>query len=142
MEIRKSALIDRPSAAMFDLIEGAEHYPEFMPWCAEATILARDDTLVVARIGVDYHGARFQFTTRNPKMRPHWMAVGFEDGPFRRFEGEWQLRDLGAGACRVEFRLRYEIDGTLQGLLAGRVFDSIADTLVDAFARRADQAAH
>lgn len=138
MEIRKSALIERPAAAMFDLIEAAERYPEFMPWCAGATVLARDEAVVVARIRVDYRGARFEFTTRNPKRRPHWMAIGLEDGPFERFEGEWRLAEIGAGACRIEFDLRYAFAGALLGRLAAPVFGHIADTMVDAFARRAE----
>jgi ribosome-associated toxin RatA of RatAB toxin-antitoxin module len=138
VEIRKSALVARPATAMFDLIEAAEHYPAFMPWCSGATILMRDETVVVARISVDYRGARFAFTTRNPKRRPGWMAVGLEEGPFSRFEGEWRLAELGPGGCRVDFELRYEFPSALLGRLSGPVFDSIANTMVDAFARRAE----
>jgi ribosome-associated toxin RatA of RatAB toxin-antitoxin module len=138
MDIRKSALIARPDSAMFDLIEAAERYPEFMPWCAGATILERDESLVVARIRVDYRGARFDFTTRNPKRRPGWMAIALVDGPFERFEGEWRLAPIGADACRIEFDLRYAFASALLGRLASPVFDAIADTMVDAFARRAE----
>lgn len=139
MEIRKNALVARPSAAIFDLIEAAEHYPAFMPWCSGATVLARDDTVVVARISVDYRGARFAFTTRNPKRRPEWMAIGLEDGPFERFEGEWRLSPLGPDGCRIAFELRYAFRSALLGRLAAPVFDSIADTMVDAFVRRAEE---
>jgi ribosome-associated toxin RatA of RatAB toxin-antitoxin module len=139
VDIRKSALIGRSSSAMFDLIEAAEHYPAFMPWCAGATVLARDESVVVARIAVDYRGARFAFTTRNPKRRPHWMAIGLEEGPFERFEGEWRLADLGPDACRIDFELRYAFASALLGRIAGPVFNAIADTMVDAFARRAEQ---
>lgn len=124
---------------MFDLIEAAEDYPAFMPWCAAATVLARDDSMVVARIAVDYHGARFAFTTRNPKRRPHWMAIGLEEGPFERLEGEWRLAELSPEACRIDFELRYAFGGALLGRLAGSVFDGIADRMVDAFARRAEK---
>ena len=137
MEVRRSALIGYPAASTFDLIEEAEHYPEFLPWCAGATILARDDTVVAARLNVDYRGLRFDLTTRNPKRRPHWLAVRMEQGPFRRFEGEWHVRELGSEACRIEFELHYQFDSALAGKLADTVFGRIADTLVDAFARRA-----
>lgn len=123
---------------MFDLIEAAEHYPLFMPWCSEATILQRDQDVVVARLVVDYHGARFAFTTRNPKRRPEWMAIGLVDGPFERFEGEWRLAELAPDACRIDFELRYDFGSKLLGRLAAPVFGGIADTLVDAFVRRAD----
>ena len=138
VEVRRSALIGHPAASVFDLIEGAEHYPEFLPWCASASILARDDTVVAARLTVDYRGLRFGLTTRNPKRRPHWMAIRLEQGPFRRFEGEWRLAELGPGACKIEFMLRYEFDSALVGRLADGVFERIADTMIDAFAGRAE----
>ena len=137
MEIRRSALIGRSAASTFDLIEAAEHYPAFLPWCAAAVILERDPTVVAARITVNYHGLRFDLTTRNPKRRPHWMAIHLERGPFRRFEGEWRVAELAAEACKIEFTLRYEFEHALVGGLAKGVFDRIANTLVDSFARRA-----
>jgi ribosome-associated toxin RatA of RatAB toxin-antitoxin module len=141
VEIRRSALIQSSAARTFDLIEAAEDYPVFLPWCAKAVILARDESVVAARLTVDYHGLRFDLTTRNPKQRPHWMGVHLDRGPFRRFEGEWHLTELAAEACKIEFLLRYEFDIALVGRLAGGVFDGIANTLVDAFARRAEHAA-
>jgi ribosome-associated toxin RatA of RatAB toxin-antitoxin module len=138
VEIRRSALIGHPAASTFDLIEAAEHYPEFLPWCANAVILERDDNIVAARLTVDYRGLRFDMTTRNPKRRPHWMAVRLERGPFRRFEGDWRLLELGPDACKIEFALRYEFDSALVGKLADSVFERIADTMIDAFAARAE----
>jgi ribosome-associated toxin RatA of RatAB toxin-antitoxin module len=137
VEIRRSALIGHSAASTFDLIEAAEHYPEFLPWCASATILARDDAVVAARLEVDYRGLRFGLTTRNPKRRPHWMAIRLEEGPFRRFEGVWRLTELGPEACKIEFTLRYEFDSRVVGKLADGVFERIADTMIDAFANRA-----
>lgn len=139
MELRKSALVGHSAESMFDLIEGAEHYPEFLPWCAGATILMRDENIVVANIAVDYHGVRFSFTTRNPKRRPEWLAVTLDRGPFRRFEGEWLLKPLAANACRIDFAFRYEFDAALVRTLASPVFDRIANTFVDAFVARAER---
>ncbi len=139
MEIRRSALIGRAAPDTFDLIEAAEHYPAFLPWCADAVILARDDSVVVARLTLNYRGLHFDLTTRNPKRRPNWMAIYLERGPFRRFEGEWQVHELAAQACKIEFTLRYQFDSALVGKLASNVFDGIADKLVDAFARRAEE---
>jgi len=138
VEIRRSALITQSAENTFDLIEAAEYYPSFLPWCAGAVVLARDDNEVSARITINYHGLRFELTTRNPKQRPHWMAIHLERGPFRHFDGEWRLTELGAEGCKIEFMLRYEFDTTFASLLASNVFDRIAGTLVDAFARRAE----
>lgn len=137
MEVRRSALVEFPVDRMFDLIEAAEHYPAFMPWCESVTIVARDDDLVAAEIRVDYHGARFTLATRNPKRRPTFLAVRMERGPFRRFEGEWHLTSLAEAACKIEFKLNYEL-GMLAGALAAQFLDRFANTVVDAFVTRAE----
>ena len=140
MEIHRSALVCRSAASTFDLIEAAEHYPAFLPWCANAVILARDESVVMARITINYHGLHCELTTRNPKRRPHWMVIHLEQGPFRRFEGEWRVVELATDACKIEFTLHYEFANAFMRGLAGGVFDGIAGTLVDAFARRAEHA--
>jgi len=139
MEVRKTVLVGHSAERMFDLIEAAEHYPDFLPWCAAATIVERDAGVVAADVTVDYHGVRFLFRTRNPKRPPEWMAIHLEHGPFQRFEGEWKLTPLTATGCRIEFGLRYDFKSGIAGKLAGPVFDRIANTLVDAFVSRADQ---
>jgi ribosome-associated toxin RatA of RatAB toxin-antitoxin module len=139
VEFRKTALVAHSAAQMFDLIEAAEHYADFLPWCTGATIIARDDSVVVARIGVKYRGIGFSFTTRNPKRRPQWMAIHLEEGPFRHFEGEWHLRELAPSACKIEFALRYEVDNRLLGKLASPIFENICLTMMDAYVARADQ---
>lgn len=141
MEVRRSALVAHPAEHLFALIEAAEDYPAFLPWCAGATILERSTELVSARIEVAWRGVRFGFVTRNPKRAPTWMAIGLAEGPFRRFEGEWRLTPLGTAGCRVEFRLAYDFAAGVLGSLAAPVFDRAANTLVDAFVRRADEVA-
>ena len=138
METRRSVLVPHSAERMFDLIEAAEHYPAFLPWCAEAAIVTREPGVVVADITVDYHGVRFRFTTRNPKRRPEWMAITLERGPFRRFEGEWMLRPLGDEGSHIDFTLRYDFESGVMRTLAGPVFERITNTLVDAFVARAD----
>ena len=136
-QVRKTALVLRPAPMMFDLIEAAEDYPRFLPWCAGATILVREDDLVAADLDIEYRGFRWRVGTRNPKRRPEHMAIHLVRGPFRHFEGHWRLAPLGDDACRVEFDLTYEFDSALATQLAGPVFGRIADTLVDAFVKRA-----
>ncbi|MFO1398499.1 MAG: type II toxin-antitoxin system RatA family toxin [Burkholderiales bacterium] len=137
MDVHKTALVARPVDAMFDLIEAAENYPLFLPWCQSATILERTDEIVAARIVVNYHGVKFTIVTRNPKRRPEWLGVDMEQGPFRRFSGNWHLTPLGSEGCKVEFRLHYDFASPVLARAAGPVFDRIANTMVDAFVARA-----
>jgi ribosome-associated toxin RatA of RatAB toxin-antitoxin module len=138
MEVRRLLLVPHPAERMYDLIEGAEHYPAFLPWCGAATVLERTDEEVAARVTVEVRGVRFQFVTRNRKRRPTWMGLGLEEGPFRRFDGEWNLAPLGDAGCRIDFVLRYDFENALMRRVAGAVFERITSTLVDAFVARAD----
>ena len=137
MNVQRSALVARPVAQLFDLIEAAEHYPLFLPWCDSARIVARDDDMVSADIRVRFHGITFEMRTRNPKRRPEYMAIHLEQGPFKRFEGQWHLTPLGTEGCKVHFVLEWEFDSTLLGKAAGPLFAHAAGTLVDAFVERA-----
>ena len=138
MEIHRSALVSHSAAHMYTVIEAAEHYPHFVPWCREVEILERNDEVVVARIAIGYRNLSVHFTTRNRKRFPTWMSIGMEHGPFRSFEGEWQLRELDADGCRIDFRLRYELDSSAVARLAAPAMDRIASRLMHAFLARAD----
>jgi ribosome-associated toxin RatA of RatAB toxin-antitoxin module len=137
MHVHRSALVALPASHVFDLIEAAEHYPRFLPWCASASILSRDDNVVSAELRVHWRGLRFEIRTRNPKRRPECMAIHLESGPFRHFEGEWRLQALTPEACKVDFQLDYLFDSALMTAAAGPLFDRIADGLVDAFVQHA-----
>lgn len=137
MIVRRSALVDRSAGQLFDLIEAAEHYPEFLPWCRGAEIVLREEALVSADLHVRWAGIEFTMRTRNPKRRPEHMAIHLERGPFRRFEGEWRLTPLTPQACKVGFTLDWEFDSAVMTRVAGPVFARIADTLVEAFVQRA-----
>ena len=50
MDVRKTVLVGHSAEQMFDLIEACEHYPDFLPWCSGATVVARDEATVVADI--------------------------------------------------------------------------------------------
>ncbi len=138
-DIRKSAHVAFPIDDVFDLVEAVEEDPEFLPWCAVATVPSRNDTEVSARITVGHGNLHFDFVTRNPIRRPEFMAIHPEKGPFRCIEGDCHLSRLGVDACKIEFALRYELENPLIAALAGPVFRQMVDTLVDAFVRRADQ---
>jgi ribosome-associated toxin RatA of RatAB toxin-antitoxin module len=102
MELRRSVLVPYPAESMFDLIEHAEAYPQFLPWCVGAAILERNDDWVAGRLDFSYLQIRFSFQTRNAKRRPEWLRVRLVDGPFRRFDGDWRLTPLGDLGCKIE----------------------------------------
>jgi ribosome-associated toxin RatA of RatAB toxin-antitoxin module len=139
MEIKRAVLVPFSAETMFDLIEQAEHYPEFLPWCVGSTILERSDEWVAARIDFRYLGVRFGFQTRNAKRRPASMQVGLVEGPFRRFQVEWKLVPLGTIGCKVSFEMGYEISDGLLDKVAAKGVEMVSRSMLDAFVKRAEQ---
>ena len=131
-------LVPYPAESMFDLIEQAEHYPQFVPWCVAATILERSADWVAGKVDFSFLELRFSFVTRNAKRRPDWLRVRVVDGPFRRFDGEWQQTRLGGLGCKVELAVSYEIADGLLDRVARPAVDFVARAMVDAFVKRAE----
>jgi ribosome-associated toxin RatA of RatAB toxin-antitoxin module len=126
---------------MFDLIEQAEFYPQFLPWCVGATILERSDDRVCGKIDFSYLQIRFSLRTCNAKRRPDWLRVRMVDGPFRHFDGDWRLTGLGGHGCKVEFDVCYEIADGLLDQLARPAVGLVSRSMVDAFVKRAEDLA-
>jgi ribosome-associated toxin RatA of RatAB toxin-antitoxin module len=138
-EINRSVLVGFTPEQMFTLVDAVEDYPKFLPWCGGASVLHRDEHITRASILIHYHGIRQSFITENTKSMPANMLIRLVEGPFRSLDGSWRFTELGARGCKVELALRYEFSSRILEKLVGPVFDHIADTLVDAFARRAEQ---
>jgi ribosome-associated toxin RatA of RatAB toxin-antitoxin module len=138
-DVTRSVLVGHSCAEMFALIDAVEAYPEFLPWCGAATVTHRDAARTRATIEINYHGIRQSFTTENAKRPPEEMQIRLVEGPFRRLEGAWRFTALGDRGCKIEFRLSYEFSSRLLGRMIGPVFGYIANTLVDAFVKRAAQ---
>jgi ribosome-associated toxin RatA of RatAB toxin-antitoxin module len=139
MEVRRSVIVPHPAEAMFDLIEQAEHYPQFLPWCVGATVLERSDDWVAAKVDFSYAQVAFSLRTRNAKRRPEWLRVRVVDGPFRRFDGDWRLTPIGPLGCKIEFDVAYELSAGIVDRLARPTVEVVARSVIDAFVRRAER---
>jgi len=136
--IARSAIVEHPASDLFALVEHIEAYPEFLPWCREARVLERSDGRTVATLTVGLKGLRYAFTTRNQNRPPSAIDLELVKGPFRRFAAHWRFEPLGDRAARIRFEMEYALAGALVARALGPLFENIADTMVDAFKRRAD----
>ena len=136
--VERSALVGHEAAAMYALVEDIESYPRFLPWCRATEVRVREPERTVATIHIDYRGVRQAFTTENVKRDGEAIAMTLVSGPFRQLEGLWRFHPLAPGASKVELRLAYQIASPVLARLIGPVFEGIANSMVDAFVKRAD----
>lgn len=140
--VSKSVLIWHSARQMFDLVAQVERYPQFLPWCDRATVLQTHEDGITAEIGISFGGLRQSFTTRNTQVPGREVVMRLVEGPFSQLDGTWTFAPIGEGeaqACRVSLELNYDFRSTALALLVGPVFDMIANSLVDAFVKRAEE---
>ena len=79
------------------------------------------------------------FTTRNQLEPDKRIVIQLVNGPFKQLNGEWTFTQLNENNSKIALNLSFEFSNRIIGLLIGPVFTQIANTLVDAFCKRAHQ---
>jgi len=134
---KRSALVPYTAAQMFKLVDEAEHYPDFLPWCSASEVHYRDATSVDATLEIRRAGIQRSFRTRNSQVHPEYIRIGLAEGPFSLLEGVWTFTSIGDSGCRVELDMRFEFESVMLDKLLGRFFEDTLNSLVDAFTARA-----
>ncbi|MCU7927305.1 MAG: type II toxin-antitoxin system RatA family toxin [Candidatus Thiodiazotropha sp. (ex Dulcina madagascariensis)] len=137
--IKKSALVHHSAEEMYRLVCDFESYPEFLPWCSDSRLIYRTKQELCGELEVSRIGIRQRFSTCNRLVENEKMDIQLRDGPFRKLQGGWRFLALQPDACKVELVLEFDFAGKLIDAAFGRAFSQIANTLVDAFCKRADE---
>lgn len=137
--ISRSAIVGHAAAQMYALVEDIEAYPRFLPWCTAAVVHERTGRSTRATLTVGVRGLRQAFTTQNTNTPGESIEMALVEGPFKSFGAAWRFRALSPEACRIEFVLEYQFASRAASRLLEPLFDRMADTMVDAFAQRAEE---
>ncbi len=137
--ISRSAIVERSAQQLYALVEDIERYPQFLPWCLAARVRERAPGRTVATLTVGVPGVAQSFTTENSNSPHRSIEMRLLEGPFRRFAAAWRFTPLGARAAKIEFALEYEFANDVAARALEPVFDRIADSMVEAFTRRAQR---
>jgi ribosome-associated toxin RatA of RatAB toxin-antitoxin module len=135
--IRRSALVSYSAQQMFELVNNIEDYPRFLPWCRTSQVIHLSDTELEAKLEIAWKGITKSFTTRNYLHPFQHMEIKLVTGPFRHLEGRWSFIELSGDACKVGVELEFEFTGSLVDKFFQPIFNHIANSLVDAFCKRA-----
>lgn len=135
--LHRHALVPYSARQMFELVNGIEEYPRFLPWCHYSEVKSRSEKEVVALLGVNWKGIQKSFTTTNRLHAFEAIEIKLIDGPMQHLEGKWHFHVLDKQACKVELNLEFEFAGRLIDRLFQPIFQHIANTLVESFCKRA-----
>ncbi|MGR8921410.1 MAG: type II toxin-antitoxin system RatA family toxin [Gammaproteobacteria bacterium] len=134
--IRRSAFVPFLPEQMYALVNDVSAYPEFLPWCVAADVLHVDERSMRARLAVKRGRFDYAFTTANRLVAPRTIELRLVEGPFRKFVGAWHFSAVENG-CLVRLNLDFEFSSRLLGVALTAAFRPIADSLVEAFRKRA-----
>lgn len=104
-------------AQLFALAADIERYPEFIHWCRQVRVLARDGDALEAETHFGAGPVDSAFRIRAAGEPSRSLTVTTTDGPFRSFELAWTFEPLGQG-CRVSAQYRIELRSALVQALA------------------------
>ena len=135
--LKRNAIVPYSKRQMFELVNNIEDYPRFLPWCHRSQIINRTDKEIVATLDINWKGLHKSFTTRNVLFPEDRMEITLVNGPLQRLDGIWNFYALNEHACKVNLELEFEFTGHFVDRLFQPVFQHIANTLVDAFCKRA-----
>lgn len=135
--VNRSALVPFSADQMFRLVEDVERYPEFLPWCADATLHSREGNVVVGSVLMSKGALKRRFKTRNVLTPGERMTLELIDGPFRTLDGEWVFEAIEDAGSKVSLNIQFDFDQPITERLLGRFFEDICNSLVRAFTDRA-----
>lgn len=135
--VKRSAQIPYSAAEMFQLVDAIEDYPQFLPWCKSSKILSRTEDEVRATLILSGGGFQKSFSTCNRLQHGKMIEIKLLDGPFKHLEGFWLFQPIELNGCEISLDLEFEFAGKLLGLAFAPVFNQVANSLVDAFIKRA-----
>jgi ribosome-associated toxin RatA of RatAB toxin-antitoxin module len=135
--IHRSALVAHSAEAMFNLVNDVESYPKFLPGCADSKVLNNTEQAMSASLLISKAGIKQWFTTENVLYPAERIEMQLVDGPFRSLSGGWTFSALSDEACKIELNLHFEFTNKLAEMAFGKVFNSLASSMVTAFTERA-----
>ena len=135
--INRNALVPYSAAEMFALVDDIDAYQSFLPWCKNSVVLSRNEDEVRGSIELSKGGIEKSFTTLNRTQKNKIIEMRLEEGPFHHLEGFWRFDSLDEQSCKISLLLEFEFSSKLLDLTVGPVFNQIANSLVDAFCKRA-----
>src|SRR5687767_8649473 len=85
---------------LYNMILDIESYPKFLPWCAAARIIKKEDEEILADLVISFSGFREKYTSRITPTPPNMnsnqaiIEVNLIEGPFKFLKNNWVLTDL------------------------------------------------
>jgi ribosome-associated toxin RatA of RatAB toxin-antitoxin module len=137
--IKRSALVAYSASQMYDLVNDVEKYDSFLPGCVKSEVLESSNNYMLASLVISKAGVNQRLTTSNTLIKNRAIEMNLSDGPFKSLSGGWRFTPLSDEACKIELKLDFVFSSRLMEVAFGKMFNSLANNMVNAFSQRAKQ---
>ena len=124
---------------VYALVADVERYPEFLPWCKEATVIRNQQSHMKAVLCVGYSSFYDTFTSLVQLDPPRAITVEYGGGPLRHLSTQWEFKEIARDKCEVSFFLSFEFKSFIFGAMMDLFFDKAFKSMVSAFEARAKE---
>lgn len=123
-----------------ELILDVESYPNFLPWCKNATILSKSENEITAQLTIHFKGLSESYTsliTTSQDAERFTISVKAISGPFKTLTNLWNIEKLNK-KCEVSFFIDFEFKSRIINAIIGALFSVATEKMIHAFEKRAD----
>jgi ribosome-associated toxin RatA of RatAB toxin-antitoxin module len=138
-DLVRTALVNKPPAVLYQLVNDVRAYPEFVPGCTGVEVLSESAAEIVVRMAVRRGLLHTHLTTRNRLEPVNAVHMELVDGPLKQLSGRWSLTPVAQNGCRIELKLSFQFSNPLKAALIEPLIQDIASSMVKAFVARAQQ---
>ena len=136
-------LIECDKNQLIDLVLDIEKYPKFVPYCIDAKVHEKNDTIDFVNIIADLTIGKgpFKDTYKSDvrfNKKHNSIYVTNIDGPLKHLDNKWKFEDHIEGT-EIYFDVNFEINNKFLNILMTTSFQYGLDKIADAFQKRANQ---
>lgn len=140
--LSEKRILPHKAKKIYDLVMDIEKYPEFLPWCKQAKIIevvSSNNLKADLLINFKNFFEKYRSDVKHGKAQDdYFIDVVAIEGPFKKLENKWRIRDLENGKCEVEFFIDFEFNSIILSKLIGVIFEKATQKMMTAFEQRAD----
>ncbi|APC97989.1 type II toxin-antitoxin system RatA family toxin [Pseudofrancisella aestuarii] len=138
--VNKSAVVNYTCHQMYTLVNDVRSYPEFLPMCYDIEIFEENETEVKAALKIKSGFVKLDFSTHNTMVPDSKVDLKLMNGPFKSLNGHWTFEPIEENkSCRVSLEMDFAFENKFVEMALGPVFKGLANKMLDAFCKRAEE---
>lgn len=138
-KVNKSAVVNYSAAQMYELVNDIRSYPKFLPMCYDIEIFEQTEIEAAASLKIKSGFVRLYFATYNTMVKNEHIHLNLMNGPFKSLTGDWKFEPQGENSCKVSLDMEFTFENKFVEMALGPVFRSLADKMLGAFCKRAEE---